>query len=205
MTATRAGPPSCSRPMSVAGKANSNAAAPLASVRSSSVSKRLRCHVGRLERDGHGAVGDGLAEDVVGLDSALDGLARLVVRLIEREGDLEPRQDVSPDLDRRPAGRLADAAIDLVVPLDQLAGQRTIGRADPEPAGRFAVAEDDVAARVGQGEGHHLAGDRLEVGPPQRQAAHVDDLSRLVDRLVGAGHQPPGVLERDGPRDRLGS
>src|SRR5438270_37604 len=82
--------------------------------------------------------------------------------LVERQGNLEPGQDVGPDLDRRPAGRLADAALDLVVPLDQLAGQRAIGRADAEPAGRAVVAEDDIPARVGQREGHLLAGDRLE-------------------------------------------
>jgi hypothetical protein len=65
------------------------------------------------------------------------------------------------------------------------------------------VLEDDVAFRVGDGEGGWLPGYRFEVRLPQRQGTHEDGLTGLVDGLVGAEQHLPGASQPYGTDDRL--
>src|SRR5262249_4457993 len=74
--------------------------------------------------DGHGAVDNRLAEEIVGLERGLDLLAWLVIRLIENHINLEFRQRVFLDLDAPLAGRVPELAVDVVAAFEDFAGER---------------------------------------------------------------------------------
>ena len=150
---------------------------------------------GAVHHDFNLAVGDGLAEEVVRLDGQLGVLVGLVERLVELERDLELGQDILLHLHLQPALGVADPARDHVGPFDQVAGQLEIGAGNAVLAGFAGLLEDDVVLGIGDGEGDGLVADRLEVGAAQGEAADVDNLTGLVNRLVAAEHQLPRAFQ----------
>ncbi len=161
-------------------------------------------HTPNLHRDFHLGVRHRLAEEVAGSDRAARFLARLIVRLVERKLDLELGQDVLLHLDADGARRVAHLALDLIGPLTDLVGQRTVGRRDAEAAGDVLLAEDHVPLGIADRVGDVAAGHRFQIRLGKRQAPQADHLAGLVNRLVAAEHQPPGPLELHRADDALG-
>jgi hypothetical protein len=136
---------------------------------------------------------DRAAEEVVRVHGAAHRLARAVERLQALDLDLELRQHVPLHRD----GLLRDGGLtpphsDPVLALVDLVGEREVRRDDAVPRARRAAAEHTVAAAVLDLDREGLVDDRVQVGGAQGQRADVDDLSGLVERLVGR-HEDPQV------------
>jgi hypothetical protein len=84
--------------------------------------------------------------------------------------------------------------VDLVSAKIQFGRENEISRRDPESGGPAGLLEDFVALGVADFKGDDLIGERSFCAAVEDQAADVDRLARLINRLLGSEQDSGGVL-----------
>ncbi len=147
------------------------------------------------------ATGDGLAEMVAGPDGSGDDLAGQVVGFVGADSHVERGQLVVEHLDGLLADDAGDVRLDAIPPGGDLGVQGQVGRGDAILAERQFVPRDQVAGRVGHGEGRRRTAARFVRGVGQRHQPHVDRLAGLIDRFVGGEEHLGPARDADGRLD----
>ena len=139
-----------------------------------------------------------LAEEVGCCDRAGDHFTRQIPRSLRVELHLEARQRVGLDLHRGAHAEGALARLERIVARRRLHAQRQIGRGNAETGTFYGLVEDAIACGVRHCEGNLLVGGGLHGGTVERQPAHVQHLSRLIDGLVGGEEHVIDIGNDDG-------
>ena len=139
-----------------------------------------------------------LAKEVGCCDRAGDHFTRQIPRSLRVELHLEARQRVGLDLHRGAHAEGALARLKRVVARQRLHAQRQIGRGNAETGTFYGLVEDAIACGVRHCEGNLLVGGGLHGGTVERQPAHVQHLSRLIDGLVGGEEHVIDIGNDDG-------
>ena len=140
----------------------------------------MECRGGQF----HGRVTDRLSKEVIGCDRAGNRFAGKVIGFVRRDLDFEFGKDIAFHFDCALRARWPRQGANLVTAEVQFGRENKISRRDPEAGGLAGLLEDLVALRIADFKGDHFLRERLFRAPAEDQAANMNRLTGLINRLV---------------------